>query len=52
MDGGNTFLWVLIAFPLYLMLKGRLTVYLSLATSASTASATANLTTSGSGGGS
>lgn len=41
-SSGNTFLWVLAAFPLYLMLRGRLTVYLTLAT---TPGATANTTT-------
>jgi hypothetical protein len=29
---GNVFTWVLIGFPLYLLVRGRLTTYLSLAT--------------------
>lgn len=41
MPGGNVFVWVLVAFPLYLMLKGRLTNYLNLATTSGAAFANA-----------
>jgi hypothetical protein len=31
MQGNNVFVWVLIAFPVYLLFKGRMTTYLGLA---------------------
>jgi hypothetical protein len=30
-QGGNIFVWILIAFPAYLAFRGRLTAYLALA---------------------
>lgn len=36
--GGNVFTWVLIGFPVYLLIKGRLVSYLGLATTAASSS--------------
>jgi hypothetical protein len=31
-NGGNVFVWVLIGFPIYLLIKGKLPTYFALAT--------------------
>lgn len=42
--GGNVFTWVLIGFPLYLLIKGRLTTYLALATGSAATTGTTSST--------
>lgn len=39
MPQGNVFVWVLIGFPLYLLMRGRLTTYLAMATQSGTGAA-------------